>query len=99
MIEALAWQGPVYEIAAISKQGTGPLSGDLMTAIEHLDAEEAEDPDRAAQELAAQSQMQAEARERIETLRNARAAERRAQKEARDEDDEDDHDVEVEYRS
>ncbi|MEE4204148.1 MAG: Obg family GTPase CgtA [Halieaceae bacterium] len=97
VIAALNWQGPVYQISAISKQGTAALSGDLMTCIEHLNAEEAADPELAARESQVQSQMQEEARQRIESLRTARAAERRAQKGQVDDDD-DDHEVEVEYR-
>ena len=97
VIDALDWQGPVYQVAAISKQGTVALSGDLMTCIEHLNAQEAADPELAERELAVQSQMQEEARQRIQALRAARAAERRAQRGQVDEDD-DDHEVEVEYR-
>jgi GTP-binding protein len=95
LLEALNWQGPVYDIAAISKQGTARLAGDLMTAIEQLDAAEAEDPELAEQEVAVQHQMQQEARQRIEALRESRAAERRAQKQVVEDDDDG---VEVEYR-
>ena len=34
VLEALAWEGPVYEIAAISGDGTRELCGDLMTYLE-----------------------------------------------------------------
>ena len=95
VIEALAWDGPVYRIAAIKRMGTEPLAGDLMTAIESLSALE-EDSEYAERELQAQTQMQAEARERIESLRRTRADQKRAAKPIEDEDD--DFDVEVEYR-
>ena len=95
IIDALDWQGPVYEIAAINGTETDRLAGDLMTAIEHLNEQEASDPDLAQMELDVQEQMQFEARERIELLRAQRKVQRLADK-ADDEDD--DHEVDIEYR-
>ena len=95
VLAALAWTGPVYEIAAITREGTGPLSGDLMTCIETFKAAEADDPEALALEQEIQTRMQQEARDRIESLRSARAAARKAQ---RDQDLDDDNEVDVEYR-
>ena len=95
IIDALDWQGAVYEIAAINGTETDRLAGDLMTAIEHLNEQEASDPELALMELDVQEQMQFEARERIELLRAQRKAQRLADK-ADDEDD--DHEVDIEYR-
>jgi GTP-binding protein len=95
IIDALDWQGPVYEIAAINGTETDRLAGDLMTAIEHLNEQEANDPELALMELDVQEQMQFEARERIELLRAQRKVQRLADK-ADDEDD--DHEVDIEYR-
>lgn len=95
IIKALDWQGPVYEIAAINGTETDRLAGDLMTAIEHLNEQEASDPELAQMELDVQEQMQFEARERIELLRAQRKAQRLADKA---DDDDDDHDVDIEYR-
>lgn len=102
IVEALDWQGPVYEVAAISGRETVRLSGDLMTAIEFLNQQEAEDEEVKLREQDVQMQMQSEARERIESLRLERQAARLGQlSDAEDEDDDsiDDTDVEVEYRS
>ena len=66
-----------------------------MTAIEHLNEQEASDPELALMELDVQEQMQFEARERIELLRAQRKVQRLADK-ADDEDD--DHEVDIEYR-
>lgn len=93
VLEALNWQGPVYEIAAIGKQGTSELCGDMMTYIETMNANELADDELAAQEREIQNRMQQEARERIETLREAYSEARRAAKEAEQIDE-----VEVEYR-
>ena len=95
VLAALAWTGPVYEVAAITREGTGPLSGDLMTCIETFKAAEADDPEALALEQEIQTRMQQEARDRIESLRSARAAARKAQ---RDQDLDDDDEVDVEYR-
>ena len=102
IVEALDWEGPVYEVAAISGRETVRLSGDLMTAIEFLNQQEAEDEEVKLREQDVQMQMQSEARERIESLRLERQAARLGQlSDAEDEDDDsiDDTDVEVEYRS
>ena len=98
ILEALQWEGPVYEIAAISGRETARLTGDLMTAIEYLNEQEAEDEELKLHEQDVQMQMQSEARERIESLRLERKAARFAEQQSED-DDADDGDVEVEYRS
>jgi len=95
VLAALAWTGPVYEIAAITRDGTGPLSGDLMTCIEAFKAAEADDPEALALEREIQTRMQQEARDRIESLRSARASARKLQQ---DQDLDDDAEVDVEYR-
>ena len=102
IVEVLDWEGPVYEVAAISGRETVRLSGDLMTAIEFLNQQEAEDEEVKLREQDVQMQMQSEARERIESLRLERHAARLGQlSDVEDEDDDsiDDTDVEVEYRS
>ncbi len=96
VVNALNWQGPIYEMAAISRQGTQVLAGDLMTAIESFKSQEQEDDALADAERLVQDRMQQEARERIDHLRAERAASRKAQRTAIDDDD--DAEVEVEYR-
>lgn len=96
VLKTINWTGPVYEIAAISKDGTSALSGDLMTCIEERKAIEAEDAEALAIEQDTQTRMQQEARDRIETLRSTRAAMRKAQRDVQQ--DEDDDEVDVEYR-
>ena len=98
ILEALQWEGPVYEISAISGRETDRLSGALMPAIEYLNEQEAEDEEVKLHEQDVQIQMQSEARERIESLRLERKAARLAAQ--RDDDDNaDEGDVEVEYRT
>jgi GTP-binding protein len=95
IVSALSWEGPVYEISAVAQHGTERLCGDLMTYLEAQAEQFRSDPDAAEAELAAQTRMQQEARERIEALQAVRAEARAAAKAGRD-DDEDD--VVVEYR-
>ena len=95
IVSALSWEGPVYEISAVAQHGTERLCGDLMTYLEAQAEQFRSDPEAAEAELAAQTRMQQEARERIEALQAVRAEARAAAKAGRD-DDEDD--VAVEYR-
>ncbi len=97
VLEALDWDGPVYELSAISAQGTDVLCGDIMTQLETWQEEEAADPELAEAEQERQRVLQAEARERIEQLQRERRLARQAVDEDFDDDDDDDDDVEVEY--
>ena len=86
VIKALAWEGPVYSIAAISGQGTDSLCGDLMNYLEERKEAELADPEAADAERQLQTRMQEEARERIAELR----AQYRLAAEQGGEDDDDD---------
>lgn len=100
LCDALQWEGPVYTIAALTKEGTATLCGDLMTYLEECRAAEAADPELAEEEQRVQRAMQQEARERIAALRAQRRGGVDAISEQGDDDDfdDDDWDVEVEYR-
>jgi GTP-binding protein len=104
VIDALEWDGPVYEISAINGAGTEQLCHDLMFHLEEIKAAEVADPSLVEAEHDAQLAMQQEARERIEALRTAYKAKKAAAKaqggDIDDDDDDwddDDYDVEVEY--
>ncbi len=98
IVEALGWSGPVYEISAISGEGTSPLSGDLMNYLEQRRELEITDPEAAEEESQVQTRMQEEARERIADLRASRYRRDADGSDAEDSTvDEDDDDVEVEY--
>jgi len=97
VVERLQWTGPVYEVAAISGDGTKELIGDIMTYLEARWLAEAADSELAERERELQETMQSESRERIQALAAARRA---AWQTLRDEsagNDDDDFDVEVEY--
>lgn len=92
IVARLKWDGPIYRVAAISGEGTGPLVGDIMTYLEAAWAREADEPDVAERESAMQEQMQQESRDRIQALAEERRAARKAQREAGLADDGDDDD-------
>jgi GTP-binding protein len=94
VVDRLQWTGPVYKIAAISQEGTFPLCGDIMKYIEERRLRAEEDEDFAQQIQAEREQVEAEAREHIEMLRERRRQLRELQD---DEDDDDDDYDEVVY--
>ncbi len=96
IIKELNWTGPVFRISALNREGTEALSFKIMEHLEQIWEEERENPEARELELERQNQMAAEARERIEELREAR---RQARLAAGEDDDfnEDDYDVEVIY--
>lgn len=103
LVDALEWKGKVFSMAAISQQGTQLITQHLMERLEEIKAAEIENPDLAEDELNEQRQMQGEARERIEVLRERHRQQRlEAKGKSVDEDDDDDwddddYDVETEY--
>ena len=96
IIDKLEWDGPVYRIAAINRDGTHKLVCDIMEYIEERRERAMEDEEFAEALLAEREQVEAEAREHMEALYERRRLEREARKAGADDDD-DDHGVEVIY--
>ncbi|MBU2038390.1 MAG: Obg family GTPase CgtA [Gammaproteobacteria bacterium] len=94
VIDRLQWQGPVYRIAAINREGTFKISCDIMEYIEQRRLRAQEDEEFAEQLQAERAQVEAEAREHIEYLHERRRQQRELDQ---DDDDDDDYDVEVIY--
>jgi GTPase len=92
---------PHFAIIAASGEGTQALCEAIMTHIEEERAAQTENPALAKQELDIQQAMQAEARDAIAELAEARQRARRAKENGNDDedwdDDWDDGDVEVHY--
>lgn len=98
VVDALQWTGPVFKISALHREGTVALTGRIMDHLEQIWEEEKSNPEVRERELELQQQMAAEARERIEELREAAREARRARGELDDDNfNEDDYDVEVIY--
>ncbi len=104
VVDKLGWEGPVFMISGVSKQGTKELCGDVLNYLETCWEGESQNPELAEAEFAVQEAMQVEAKERIEELRlrhRAKRIEQRDGVQGGDDDDddwdEDDYDVEFEY--
>ena len=101
VIDGLDWQGPGFNIAAINRQGTDEVSRHVTEYIESVRDAEKQDPELLQQEKEFQLQMQQDARERIQALRDKQRAERlKAKGKSLDDDDDfddDDYDVDVVY--
>lgn len=99
VIDGLDWQGPVFNIAAINRQGTDDVSREVMEYLESVRDAEKQDPELLQQEKEFQLQMQQDARERIQALRDKQREERlKAKGQSVDDDfDDDDYDVDVVY--
>lgn len=95
VMDALEWEGPVFEISAATGQGCEALCQAIMQHMESRRKLLLEDPEAAELEEQQQKQMQAEGRERIEELALERKLARKAQ--AEDDDWDEDGDVEVVY--
>lgn len=95
IVATLGWQGPVYVISALARQGTDVLVRDLMDWLEARKATLSEDEAELEADTEHRDQVELEARERIRTLSERRRQVR--QSETDDDDDDDDHDVELIY--
>lgn len=93
----LDWQGPIFAISAVQREGTRALCEALMRAIAQQRKALEEDEDLRAAEKEQQLQMEYEIRQ---SIARARALWRERHKDSpEDNDDDDDFDVDVEYIS
>jgi GTP-binding protein len=97
IVDALEWDGPIFEISAATGQGCEALCQSIMQHMEARKALLLDNPEAAELEDQQQQQMQAEGRERIEELALERRLARKVQSEEGDVDDDDDDGVEVVY--
>lgn len=96
IVKRLDWQGPVFRIKAISKEGTQELCYKIMDYLEEKNFQEAEDQEKAAEEEQIRHALEQEARQKLRELNIEREVEKRKRKEQQDIDDDED-DVEVFY--
>lgn len=96
VVERLQWEGPVYVISALAKEGTERLSRDIMRYLE-LRAERLAEEPAFAEELAELDQrIEDEARAQLQALDDQRALRRTGVKSVHDIGDDDDWDEEDE---
>jgi GTP-binding protein len=97
LIERTGWKGPVYQISALTGDGTKPLTNDIMDYIEERRERAKEDPDFAAKIIEERETVEQESRDRMEELSEFRRQRAAARKAGLEDDDDDDYDVEVEW--
>ena len=68
IVKALKWEGLIYEICALSNQGTDILCQNLMSFLEEQEERESNFPEIAEEERLEQVMMQKESRSYIDSL-------------------------------
>ena len=90
VVDRLQWEGPVYLISAISRQGTEQISHDLMRYLEDRADRLAADPAYAAELADLDQRIEDEARAQLQALDDARTLRRTGVKSVDDTSDDDD---------
>jgi GTP-binding protein len=96
VIDALGWTGPVYRVSALNKEGVQPLVQDIQAFLDQRALDIQEDPELLEVERNTRLQIDAEARECVEAMREAIRA-RRSGDDDWDDFDDDEFDVDVEW--
>ena len=94
VVDDLGWDGPVFRMSGLASEGTKALCAAIMDYIDEARQLEEAEPELLEEAEQRRLTIQAEARDRIENLADAR---RRARQQGSDEDNDDDHDVEIVY--
>ncbi|WP_349616050.1 Obg family GTPase CgtA [Azotobacter salinestris] len=94
VIERLDWQGPVYVISALEREGTEALCQDIMRYLDERALRIAEEPEYAEALAELDQRIEDEARARLQALDDHRALRRAGLKSADALEDEDDFDDE-----
>lgn len=89
--DELGWKGPIYQISAVSNEGTKQLTYDIMEHIDSVRDRCEQDEEFASEQQAFRTRLEEEARVKMRELANERKRRRK------DGDDDDDYDVEVVY--
>ncbi|WP_261843446.1 Obg family GTPase CgtA [Aliamphritea ceti] len=98
VVDALGWEGPVYRISALNKEGTQILVQDIQRYLDTRAESLIENPELVEEEAKVRRMIDLEGRERIEQMREEARAKRRNDDGLDDDDfDDDDYDIEVEY--
>ncbi|KSW26158.1 GTPase CgtA, partial [Pseudomonas sp. ADP] len=94
VVERLGWEGPVYVISALEREGTEALSQDIMKYLDERSLRIEEDPAYGEALAELDQRIEDEARSRLQAMDDARALRRAGLKNADDLDDDDDFDDE-----
>jgi len=94
VIERLDWQGPVYVVSALEREGTESLCQDIMRYLDERAVRIAEEPEYAEALAELDRRIEEEARARLQALDDQRALRRSGLKSAGALEDDDDFDDE-----
>ena len=89
VVERLGWEGPVYVISALEREGTEKLSQDIMKYLDERTLRIEEEPAYGEALAALDQRIEDEARARLQALDDARALRRSGLKNVDDVDDDD----------
>ncbi|MDU9413352.1 Obg family GTPase CgtA [Pseudomonas solani] len=92
VIERLEWEGPVYVISALEREGTEALSQEIMRYLDERTLRMSEEPEYAEGLAELDQRIEDEARARLQALDDQRALRRAGLKSAGADDDDDDFD-------
>lgn len=90
VIERLGWEGPVFVISALEREGTEALSQEIMRYLDERTLRMEEDPAYAESLAELDQRIEDEARARLQALDDRRALRRAGLKSADEADDDDD---------
>lgn len=97
VIEALQWEGPVYDISALTGKGTTQLCQAIMLSLDEIAARLKNDEQFALEAEAQFELLEHEARSKVQELKTIYKEKRQADKD-REGSDDDDYDIEVVYQ-
>ncbi|MBD2835725.1 Obg family GTPase CgtA [Pseudomonas sp. JM0905a] len=89
VLERLGWDGPVFVISALEREGTEALSQEIMRYLDERTLRMEEDPDYAEQLAELDQRIEDEARARLQAMDDQRALRRAGLKNAGVDDDDD----------
>ncbi|MCY1339543.1 GTPase Obg [compost metagenome] len=89
VIERLGWEGPVFVISALEREGTEALSQEIMRYLDERSLRMEEDPEYAERLTELDQRIEDEARARLQAMDDQRALRRAGLKSAGADDDDD----------
>ena len=97
LLDDLGWEGPVFKVAAIRKEGTMAVCHAIMSFIDEKREREIQDPEKAQLEQDIRDKMEEEARTCIRTYNDERLRNKRKKDDDDDDSEDDGEGVEIHY--
>ena len=97
LLDELEWEGPVFKVAAIRKEGTTAVCHAIMSFIDEKREREIQDPEKAQLEQDIRDKMEEEARTCIRAYNDERLRNKRKKDEDDGDGEDDDEGVDIHY--